>query len=244
MCTAPVIGHRGACGHAPENTLASIREAARLGARWVEFDVKLTADGEAILFHDDTLERTTDGAGPVAAMPLERIRALDAGSWFAGRFRGERVPTLAEAMQVLAALGLGANVEIKPCPGREIETAEAVARIVAREWPAAVPPPVISSFRPECLAVVRDRQVRAERALLVLGVPGDWARLMDELGCTALHALARRLDRGDVDALRAAGRTVRCFTVNDPWRARELFEWGVAAVFTDYPDRYADITGG
>ena len=85
----PVMGHRGAKGHAPENTLAGLRKAAGLGCRWVEFDVKLTADGELILFHDDSLRRTTDGRGAVADKTLAEIRSLDAGRWFSpGRNTG------------------------------------------------------------------------------------------------------------------------------------------------------------
>ena len=83
-----IIGHRGAAADAPENTLASFREAARQGARMVEFDVKLTADGRLIVMHDDLLDRTTDGKGTVAETSLEAIRALDAGAWFSPVFKG------------------------------------------------------------------------------------------------------------------------------------------------------------
>ena len=107
----PVTSHRGARGHAPENTMAGMRKAVELGARWIEFDVKLTADDEPVLFHDDTVNRTTDGKGPVARMTLEEIRKLDAGRWFSPDFAGEPVPTLAEAMDYLAATGIGANVD-------------------------------------------------------------------------------------------------------------------------------------
>src|SRR5215472_12885505 len=113
-----IIGHRGAKATAPENTLAGIRQARREGAAWVEFDVKLTADGHPILMHDDTLERTTDGQGPVAAARLADIRRLDAGSKFGPAWQGERVPLLSEALSVLAELDMGFNLEIKPCKGR------------------------------------------------------------------------------------------------------------------------------
>ena len=84
-----------------------------LGCRWVEFDVRLTADDELVLLHDDRLERTTDGRGKVRRMPLSAFRCCDAGGWFGPAFAGEPVPTLAEAIAVLAELGLGANIEIK-----------------------------------------------------------------------------------------------------------------------------------
>ncbi len=129
---APVVGHRGASAHAPENTLASLRRAWELGAAWVEFDVKLTRDGVPILMHDAKLKRTTNGSGLVASLDYAAIARLDAGAWFPGAFAGERIPTLDEAVALLQELGLAANVEIKPCPGREVETGRLVAQALLR----------------------------------------------------------------------------------------------------------------
>ena len=131
-----IVGHRGAAKAAPENTLESLREAKRQGAACVEVDAKLTADNAIILMHDDILDRTTSGQGLVAQATLEQIRALDAGSWLAPNWAGVRVPTLEEAVQELTRLGLNCNVEIKPCPGRELVTAELVMRALQRLWPA------------------------------------------------------------------------------------------------------------
>jgi glycerophosphoryl diester phosphodiesterase len=100
-----VIGHRGAAGHAPENTLASFAKAAALGVRWVEFDVRLTGDGALVVFHDDTLERTTDGSGRVTDSTWAQINKLDAGAWFGRAFAGERVPALEDALTELERLG-------------------------------------------------------------------------------------------------------------------------------------------
>src|SRR5262245_53621059 len=104
-----VIGHRGAAAYAPENTLESIREAAHRGARWVEFDAKLTGDGAVILMHDDTLDRTTNSRGPVAQTSLADIARLDAGAWFGEPWRGARVPTLADTLALLVELDMQAN---------------------------------------------------------------------------------------------------------------------------------------
>ncbi len=89
-----VIAHRGASGNAPENTIASLRAAAQLGARWVEVDAKLTADDEVILFHDDILDRTTNSKGLVAETYSQKIKQLDAGGWFSSKFLGEKIPSL------------------------------------------------------------------------------------------------------------------------------------------------------
>ena len=118
-----VIGHRGAAAFAPENTLESIRTAAEIGAKWVELDVKLTKDSIPIIFHDDTLERTTSGYGPVAEASWNDIKELEAGMWFSEGFTNVSVPTLEDALEEILKLKLGVNLEIKPCPGHEVETA-------------------------------------------------------------------------------------------------------------------------
>ncbi len=233
----PVIGHRGAAGYAPENTLASIRAAAALGVRWVEFDAKLTGDGQIVLFHDEKLERTTNGAGRVADMSLNDLRTLDAGAWFGEPFRGERIPTLSETLVALGELALGANVEIKPDPGREEETGDAVARTLKREWPRNLPPPIISSFKTESLRAASALLPDVPQALLVVDVPADWRRRLVALGCTALHSAGKGLTRDLTGEIRAAGYRLRCHTINDAEVARRLFGLGVDAIISDYPDR-------
>ncbi len=237
----PVIGHRGAAGHAPENTLASLQKAAELGARWVEFDTKLTSDGAAVLFHDDTLERTTDGHGEVAETALADLRKLDAGTWFdvgsQGAFAGERVPTLVDAIAALARLGLGANVEIKPSPGRETETGCVVAEVLKSYWPETLPAPLISSFDAEVLRAARDTAPEFPRALLVFRLPLDWRSPLEALGCVALHCREKHLTAARAGAVLAGGYALRSFTVNDKARAETLFGWGVDGIISDYPDR-------
>ncbi|MFQ5765196.1 MAG: glycerophosphoryl diester phosphodiesterase [Rhodospirillales bacterium] len=232
-----VIGHRGAAGHAPENTLASLETAAALGVRWVEFDVKLTRDSACVLFHDDTLGRTTDGKGKLADTTLAALRALDAGSWFGPAFAGERVPTLADAMVALARLGLGANVEIKPDPGRAAETGAAVARTLQAAWPRSLPAPLVSSFKPAALRAVRAQAPGLALALNVLRFPRRWPQRLERLGCGAIHCLERELTLRRVRAFRSHGVAVRAFTVNDPARAEVLYRWGVAGVVSDHPER-------
>lgn len=232
-----VIGHRGAAGHAPENTLASLEAAAALGVRWVEFDVKLTGDGACVLFHDDTLERTTDGKGTLAQTTLAALRALDAGSWFGAGFAGERVPTLDDAMAALARLGLGANVEIKPSRGRSMETSAAVARALQAGWPRSLPAPLISSFDRDALGAARDAAPEFPRALLVGKLEKSWRRAAEALGCIAVHGGEKDLTADRVRRVQEAGYGFRAYTVNDRGRAETLFGWGVDGIFSDYPDR-------
>ena len=125
---------------APENTLAGFRHAFSVGAPWVEFDTQLSADKRCIVFHDDKLDRTTDGSGSVIDTDFETIRKLDAGAWFDPAFAGELVPSLKEVLALLLQSGLHADIEIKPAEGRETETARAVMAEVMALWPVSAPP--------------------------------------------------------------------------------------------------------
>jgi glycerophosphoryl diester phosphodiesterase len=236
-----VIAHRGASLYAPENTLAAFALAADQHAQAIECDAKLTRDGKVVLIHDDRLDRTTSGKGAVKRFDLKAIRALDAGAWFAPRFAGERVPTLEEGLALWAERGLFPQIEIKPCLGRAAKTGAAVAALTARLWPRGLPPPVLSSFSPRALDMARAAAPDLPRAYLAERVPVDWRRRLKRLGCTALHCNHKYLTPAKLAKLKKAGYAVRCYTVNDPARAKELIDWGVDAVFTDCPDRVLAI---
>ena len=230
----PVIGHRGAAARAPENTLAGLRHAKALGVAWVEFDVRLTADGALVLCHDATLDRTTDRTGKVAGHRLATIRACNAGSWFGPAFAGERVPTLQEALALAVELGLGVNIEIKADSGREYAAAAAVADAIKRHGP--VPPFYVSSFLPAAVATLRNLAPEVPRGILFRDVPNDWANIAVQLGVVVIGADHRRLRPRRVGEIRTAGYPLAAYTVNDPARARLLFGWGVTSVFSDMPD--------
>ncbi len=234
-----VIAHR--CGGAlgPENTLAGLRIAARLGCRAVEFDAMLAADGVPVLIHDDTVDRTTDGAGRVAARTALDLAGLDAGIRHHRAFAGEPVPTLASALELCAHLGLAANVEIKPAAGSEVVTGEAVTAVVeaARlRFPGM--PLLLSSFSRLALAASLRTVPALERALLVEEIPEDWRGLIEAQGCIAIHAAGQLLDESLLAAIAGRGVPVACYTVNRPDLAAHLFGRGVSAVFTDRPDLF------
>lgn len=228
-----IIAHRGAGLLAPENTLAALRLAASLGQRMVEFDVKLTADGEAVLLHDDTLDRTTDGRGPVAARTLASLDTLDAGAWHGPTFAGERIPTLDAAIDLLRALHLDANVELKPCPGRARETGARVTAILRDRWPLGATPPLVSSFSAEALQASREVAPSLPRALLVDAVTDAALDRAVSLGCVALDVNHRALDEAALARVRSCGLRVLVWTVNDPARAAALRSMGVDGVITD-----------
>jgi glycerophosphoryl diester phosphodiesterase len=231
----PVIGHRGAAAHAPENTLAGIRMAQALDCHWVEFDVRLTADGALVLCHDDALRRTTGRRGRISKLPLAAIRQCDAGGRFGEKFVGERVPTLDEALAVCRELNLGANIEIKAGRNLARATAAAVAACLDR-LPFRPPPLLISSFLPDAVAEAAERAPHIPRAMLWRKVPRNWAAIAEQFGCVAVNADQVYLSRSVAAEVNAAGYALLAYTVNDPDRARQLFEWGVASVFSDAPD--------
>jgi glycerophosphoryl diester phosphodiesterase len=230
-----VIGHRGAAGCAPENTLAGFRRARALGCTWVEFDVRLSADRQPILLHDDRLERTTSGRGKAGRLTLAEIRRHDAGSWFDPAFAGERVPTLEAALAVLEEEGLAANVEIKPARGEAWETGAIAAETLLRRWPGGTAATLISSFLPQALAAAKMAAPDVARGLLFGALPRSWRRRAEALGCVSIHLDHQRLSPAVVAEVNSLGYVLLAYTVNDVERARLLFDWGVASVFSDVP---------
>ncbi|WP_420417553.1 glycerophosphodiester phosphodiesterase [Pacificispira sp.] len=234
-----IIGHRGAVGHAPENTVAGFRKAKELGCSWVEFDCMLTRDEVVILHHDDDLDRTTNGTGLVSETNLAAVRRLDAGSWFSSDFAKVPVPTFDEAVSALAQLGLGGNVEIKPATGYDRITGRIVAERTAELWPATLPPPVMSSFSLAALEEAQKAAPQLDRAILWWEIPDDWQAHQDRLEASAVHVSVKKLTEARAAEFRNAGIPFRVYTVNDPSDAARLFDWGCEAIFTDYPDRFA-----
>ena len=230
-----VIGHRGAAASAPENTLAGIARAHALGCRWVELDAKLSFDNVALLMHDERLERTTDGSGHFADRSAAELKRLDAGSWKGPEFLGERIPTLAEAIRLLARLGMGANIEIKPCPGRDIETGRRVATELRRLWPRGQGL-LVSSFSPASLEAARAAAPELPRGLLVEAPPPDWPATVRRLGCVSLHPWHEEVAPETIEAARRLRLAVVTYTVNEPAEAARLLGSGVASVITDVPD--------
>ncbi|MBI1245302.1 MAG: glycerophosphodiester phosphodiesterase [Alphaproteobacteria bacterium] len=236
MITPPrIIGHRGAKANAPENTLAAFRRAHAEGATWVEFDAKLTRDGAVVVIHDELLDRTTDGKGPVAERTLAEIRTVDAGKWFSAEFAGERIPTLEESLALFLELGMGFNIEVKPCPGREAETARACCAILERAWPRSAPVPVLSSFKRASLEAAREAAPNIPRGYLAEELGKSWRAEVEALGCLAVHPGWKRLTRQQVRDIKEAGLKALVWTVNEPERARELVAWGVDGIITDAP---------
>lgn len=232
------IAHRGASGRAPENTHAAFAAALALGAEAIELDVQLSADGELVVIHDETLDRTTDGQGPVGDRSAAELMRLDAGSWFGAEFRGERIPRLADVLTQLRDR-VTLNVEIKSARDLgviEPKLAALVAAERATEWV------VFSSFHAQGV-----RNMRAAAPWARLGVlcdqdplPGG-LELAIEIGAELLSPGRRWVDGRVVAAAHARGLAVWVWTVNEPGEIRRLIALGVDAIFSDYPERFSGL---
>lgn len=231
-----IIGHRGACGYAPENTIESINTAADMGVEWIEMDVKLTKDQVPIIFHDDDLDRTTNGSGPVAETNWSDIKHLETGSWFADSFTGISIPTLEDAIETILQRNLGLNLEIKPCPGREKETAEVALDCLSQIWDDH-DSLLISSFSHVSLETSLDMAQDWKRGLLLDEEwPENWEDLARYLDVTTININGNTCQRDHIEMIIDAGYPILAYTVNDPQRARQLQGWGVDSIFTDVPD--------
>ena len=217
-----VIGHRGAAAYAPENTLDSFREARRRGATWVETDVKLTADGIPILMHDASLKRTT-GIDRL----VSRTKAADLP---------KEVPTFEAAIDCFRELGLGCNVEIKPCEGREVETARVAVETLRRCWPAALPAPLLSSFKDVSLRAAHEAAPEFARALLIDTLADDWCQRAEAVAASGINTNGKKLTAPRAVEVRRAGHLLSVYTIDDGDVAKALVGMGVHCVITDAPD--------
>ncbi len=231
-----IVAHRGGGSLAPENTLAGIDTGAKYGHKMIEFDAKLSSDGEIFLLHDDTLDRTTNGWGIAGNLPWRELEMLDAGNRYGNQFSHERLPLLAEVAQRCAEHGMAANIEIKPTTGLEYQTGKVVALAARELWRTHPIAPLLSSFSVASLEAARDAAPELPRGLLLELWQDDWRELTDALGCISLHIYHRELTEERVRQLKAAGLRVLVYTVNKPERAARLLHWGVDAICTDRID--------
>lgn len=248
--TPVVIAHRGGAGLRPENTMSAFEHAVRLGVDALECDVHLSRDGQAVVIHDDTLDRTTDASGPVAARTAAELAAVDAGC----RFRdtggahpyarcGIGVPTLADVLRRVEPLPV--IVEIK---GDDPSVVPPVLDTIARHGAGRV---IVGGFSDAVLAAVRARapdvatsasitEVRRalRRAWFGLAPPADGCRAFQ---VPVRYGPRRVLTRRFARAARRAGLPVHAWIIDDPAEMQRLLDWGVTGIITDRPDRARDL---
>jgi glycerophosphoryl diester phosphodiesterase len=232
----PVIAHRGASRYAPENTMSAFTKAFELGCHWIECDVMLTQDRHLVIFHDDSLERTTNGYGEVSNHSLTAIRKLDAGTWFQPFFSGERVPLLIELLSFINQQSQFANIEIKAKPHQEITIANKIEKEIRNGFSHLMRHLLFSSFSIEVLTCLRQQSADFLLGLLLDEWRLDWADICHSLQCVSLHLNHHLVTRDRVKQIKSAGLLLLAYTVNDEYEAKRLFDLGVDAVFSDVPD--------
>lgn len=224
----PVIGHRGASGECPENTVLAFDRALEQGADAIELDVRLTADGVPVVLHDATVDRTTDGMGAVATRTLAQLRQLDAG-------RGERIPTLAEVLGRYPTTPV--VVELKdPAAGPAVARALDAAGAVGRALVGAFDHAALGAFREAPFVRAASRRETAvfwAASRLGLAVPGGYRAFT----IPERHRGLPVADAALVHAARRRGKPVHVWTVDDPADARRLRALGVAGIITNFPAR-------
>jgi len=239
-----VIAHRGASGSAPENTLAAFRKAVELGAGFIETDLQLSRDARLVALHDDMLERTTNGSGPVSSKTLEELRKLDAGGWFGGSgreeqagFAGERIPTIEEILAFGREHEIGLFLEVKPTGPSGAEHAIVGALHACGE----VPRSVVLSFSPSVLKRVRQLEPLAVTGFLFSDrLPAAVATAVDA-GARQLLPRTDCVTRELVTEAHAHDLRVVAWTANTVDEMRTLISAGVDGIITNYPDRLVEL---
>lgn len=229
-----IVGHRGAAGLAPENTIASFKKAIECGVDFVELDVRSTRDGFLVVIHDDRVDRTTNGVGHVKDMSLAEIKRLDAGSWFSQDYKGVKIPTLEEALEFLRDKEVGIIVEIKD---REIE--DMVVRCV--ENVDVFERVIIASFNFNTLANVR----RINDGLPLMAISTSFsADILDKILKLGIRVFALRKDAIDVTVARKCIMRwipINAWVVNDIHEAKKLLMMGVNIISSDFPNVMCEL---
>lgn len=226
MPVLQIFAHRGASGQYPENTLLSFRRAFELGARWIELDTQ-QVDGRLVVFHDDRLERTTNGAGFLSSLSFEALRRLDAG-------QGERVPLLDEVLDLVVARRAGVNIELKG-----VATAVPVAQMLddllvrGRLTPEQL---LVSSFLPDELDQFHHLMPQLRCAPIYETLPENLQDCLARLSPWSVHLDHQLIDAALVTCITAFACRIFAWTVNDRDHAQRLGQLGVRGIFTDFPE--------
>jgi glycerophosphoryl diester phosphodiesterase len=227
------IAHRGASGYAPENTFAAFRRAVAQGISFIETDLHLTRDAHFVAIHDETVERTTNGNGSIHEMTLAEARRLDAGSWFASEFMGERIPTLEEILEFTKKNDVVFYLELKPSGFWGGEH----ALISALRDSGEIQRSVVISFDPAILAALR----KIEPTLMYDGKIDNPFEKAVEIGARQIAVRGDLVTPNFLQEARKRDLQVVCWTVNSPAHMRILASAGVDGIMSDYPDRLLTV---
>lgn len=239
-----VIAHRGGAQLAPENTLSAIHKAIELEVDMIEIDVILSKDGEVIVIHDDTVDRTSDGEGVVKEMTLAELKMLDAGSWFDAKFAGERIPTLDETLEAIQGKCI-LLIEIKDgdeeYPGLEAKVVDAIKRYHAEDWV------IVQSFNER--SVLRVGEMSKDFPTFFL-MGSSFSDFYDKLPASASNTTLpytgvaihhKAINADQVKKLHELGYQVLVWTVNSKEDIQQTIQYQVDGIITDRPDLVQEL---
>ncbi len=232
-----IIGHRGASGHAPENTLAAFEQAVELGAGFIETDLHLTRDAHFVAIHDRTLERTTNGRGAVRDFTLAQLRDLEAGLWYDRKYMGERIPTIEEILSFARNHDIVVYLELK----YEAAWGMHHALVGALRNPEDAARTVVISFDPGTLADLRKLDATIMTGVLVEEAHADLVKASVDAGARQLCPRSTLVTSALVDEAHRSDLHIATWTVNDPEEMRAVIAAGVDGVMTDFPDRLRSV---
>ena len=237
-----IVAHRGASALAPENTISSFSRALEIGADAVEFDIHQSSDGRLVVMHDESLERTTNGSGFIRDTDSNVLRGLDAGSWYASGFRGERIPTLEEALDFITPAAY-ALVEIKHgndvYPGIEKKIAELMSLRKSRRNRT-----VFIAFDPEILLNIRELDAELSTGLLTADPPDDYIDVAEEFLVQCFFPKWERLRNESVSLLHKNGYSVHPWVIDREEDAVKVISMKPDSVSSNHPDMLKRIVGG
>ena len=228
-----IIAHRGASGHAPENTFAAFERAVELGAGFIETDLQLTRDAQFVAIHDAYLDRTTNGQGPVRDHTLAELRQLDAGKWFDRQFMDQRIPTLDEILQFARERDIVFYLEIKQSVTWGMH--QTLVGVLGKAQNAAHT--IVISFDPATLDSVRRLEPAMMTGLLVDKAKSDSIQAALEVGARQICPQVDLVTLELVERAHRADLHVVTWTVNDVDKMRAAMDAGVDGIMTDLPDR-------
>jgi glycerophosphoryl diester phosphodiesterase len=239
-----IAAHRGSSGEAPENTMAAFRLAVEQQADWIELDVRLTKDFFLVVHHDRNVERTTNGKGSIWNFTLEELRMLDAGSWFGPQFKGERIPTLRQVMELLLPTDVKLNIEVKTDgdPRKYIALEEAcILAVLEKRFEERA---MISSFNHEFVKRVHNLYPSINTGVLYVPVLDRMkkpSKLAKSLGAKTFICSRTQIRKPMVEDARGGKTRIACYGVNSERHIAEIARMGVDMVITDFPARAKSV---
>ncbi len=229
-----VIAHRGFKGKAPENTIAAFMMAAELPIDGIELDVQMSRDARLVVIHDEKLGRTTNGRGLVREHTFRELRELDAGSWFSGKYAGERIPSLEEVFELLKDYKFTIHVELKTSlfeyEGIEKLVAELIDKFRMNNRV------IVSSFNHYSLKRMKQAKPEVRTAVINTGNLFEPGEYLKSIGAEDIHTSMYTINGDLIGYTRVNSIKLRCFTANQEWEMVRLVNMGVDGIFTDNPD--------